>query len=220
MSGDARRSIHGTPVPSPRGSPPRNVGVNSPGSRRASWQAGITTPPAAPELYRSPSGSVHSRASFQSLSGIPEHAAAIQRSPSQLSVSSHASWQSLNLPMVTQTGEINRALPKIPLRIPAKNPRRSLNPVPIAPPPQEVLLVSSAYVPPSPSYSYPEQRFQGPRSDSYASTAAVKFRDGCAEEKEWASNRQRKCRFLVFVGVITILIIGITVGLSVGLTHQ
>lgn len=187
------------------------------------------------DMRRSSTASLQSRVSFQSLGGIPEHHSAgnLHRSNSQYSISSRASYQTVNLPMVTQTGEVNRALPKGPLRIPAKNPRRSLGPVSPAP----VYIptpasVATAYVPPSPrsvadvyyteSPATIEQQynhFDAPRTDSYSSEA-LKMREGFAEEKEWAKNREGKCRFLLFVAIITAIVVALAIGLGVGLTQR
>lgn len=233
----ADRDMDGSPSP-PRPSPPRysRSVTSSPNHARASWHSpGGIQPMYAGDVRRSSTASLQSRLSFQSLGGIPEHHSAgnLHRSNSQYSISSHASYQTVNLPMVTQTGEFNRALPKGPLRIPAKNPRRSLgtaSPAPVhIPTPGSVAM---AYVPPSPrsvaSVYYTESpavaeqqhtHFDAPRTDSYSSEP-LKLREGLEEEKEWSKNREGNCRFLLFVAIITAIIVALAVGLSVGLTHR
>lgn len=124
-----------------------------------------------------------------------------------------------SMPMITETGEINRAIPKIPLRVPQKNPRRSLPPGgATALPPLQVPPASAAYVPPSPMS-------KEDASDAYTmtlysagpSTPPAFLDNGVEDEKHWTGHRERRCKFLVLVGIFTAVIVGLAVGLSVGL---
>lgn len=138
---------------------------------------------------------------------------------------SRSSWGSTgSIPIHTETGEINRALPKIPLRVPAKNPRRSLpnGDFPARLPALYIPPVSAAYVPPSPSCKEDKSPFNAPRTESHSTglSTPTAFKEVTEVEKNWNESRQSKCKFLVLVGVMTAIIIGLAVGLSVGLRNM
>ena len=154
------------------------------------------------------------------------------------SASSRASIASIaNLPRLTETGEINRALPKIPLRVPQKNPRRSLPPGGI-PPSGSGSLASgpTPYVSPdgSPHQSMPAtptspiSPFKTAASietdtnelhSPLGSVTPQNMADAEPEdEKEWVDHRKRRCRFMILVGIFTAIVAGLAVGLAVGLS--
>lgn len=149
------------------------------------------------------------------------------------SASSRASIASIaNLPRLTETGEINRALPKIPLRVPQKNPRRSLPPGA----PGSVASCPTPYVSPddSPPHSAPtspispispfktapsiDTETNGAQSPMGSVTPQNMADAEPEDEKEWIDHRQRRCRFMIAVGVFTAIVISLAVGLGVGLS--
>lgn len=163
-----------------------------------------------------------------------------QQSPMDGAAGSRTSLSSITqMPRITETGEINRALPKIPLRVPQKNPRRSLPPSPhgvpglttaSAGPAPYVSPDGSAYPPVSPVSpisSSPISPFQKEYSletdggDSCSGEGSTpQLREGDGNEKQWVDHRQRRCRFMVMVGILTAVIVGLAVGLSVGLRNK
>jgi hypothetical protein len=105
------------------------------------------------------------------------------------------------------------AIPRTPLRVPRKNPRRSMPPAPHP----------GAYVPTSPASTHESTR--GERDSSFGEPdgdgGATPPEADVAEEKQWFAQRKRSRRFLVFVGIVTVLIIvGLGVGLSLGLRYK
>ncbi|OAQ97277.1 hypothetical protein LLEC1_02014 [Akanthomyces lecanii] len=155
------------------------------------------------------------------------------------STSSRASIASIaHLPRLTETGEINRALPKVPLRVPQKNPRRSLPPVGIPPSgsgpapyvsPDGSPHPSAAPTPTSP-ISPPMSPFKTTASETETNelhsprgslTPQNMAEAGEPEdEKEWIDHRQRRCRFMILVGVFTAIVAALTIGLAVGLSKS
>ncbi|OAA82180.1 hypothetical protein LEL_01725 [Akanthomyces lecanii RCEF 1005] len=155
------------------------------------------------------------------------------------SASSRASIASIaHLPRLTETGEINRALPKVPLRVPQKNPRRSLPPGGFPPsgsgPTPYVSPDGSPHpsVPPTPTspMSPPISPFKTTASDAetneFHSPRGSVTPQNMAEaeepedEKEWIDHRKRRCRFMILVGVFTAIVAALTIGLAVGLSKS
>lgn len=164
-----------------------------------------------------------------------------QQQPLDGSAGSRTSLSSVTqMPMITETGEINRAIPKIPLRVPHKNPRRSLPPSPHSPPGLATGNIGPApYVPPdgssslnptspvSPTASSPispfakEYSLEADGGDNYSGEPPTPPRQtGDNNEKQWLDNRQRRCRFMIMVAVFAAVIVGLAVGLSVGLSNK
>ncbi len=155
------------------------------------------------------------------------------------SASSRASIASIaHLPRLTETGEINRALPKVPLRVPQKSPRRSLPPGGFPPsgsgPTPYVSPDGSPHpsVPPTPTspMSPPISPFKTTASDAetneFHSPRGSVTPQNMAEaeepedEKEWIDHRKRRCRFMILVGVFTAIVAALTIGLAVGLSKR
>lgn len=108
------------------------------------------------------------------------------------------------------------ALPRVPLRVPQKSSRRSVGPN----------NQPTAYVPSSPTSTvastghmsppYKEESGDLDRSDAQGPPEA-----GRPDEKHSFDHRKRSQRFLILVGVVTlIVIIGLAVGLSLGLKNK
>ncbi|KAJ6779334.1 hypothetical protein PWT90_08390 [Aphanocladium album] len=155
------------------------------------------------------------------------------------SANSRASIASIaHLPRLTETGELNRALPKIPLRVPHKNPRRSLPAGGMTPGGNwSVTSGPTPYVSPngSPHQSMPPTPTSAPISP-FKTTASETETNGInspmgsvtpqntmmdaepEDEKEWIDHRQRRCRFMILVGVFTAIIASLAIGLAVGLS--
>lgn len=110
------------------------------------------------------------------------------------------------------------AIPKIPLRVPQKNPRRSLGP-PAHP---------GSYVPSSPASTITSTGHLSPPYKADSTTGELEREDGPSQpeaeesnEKHWFAHRKRSRRFLVIVGIVTlIIIVGLAVGLSLGLRNK
>jgi hypothetical protein len=164
-----------------------------------------------------------------------------QQLPLDGSAGSRTSLSSITqMPMITETGEINRAIPKIPLRVPHKHPRRSLPPTPHSPPGLATGNLGPApYVPPDGSSPYnptspisltasspispfaKENSLDADGGDNCSGEeSAPQAGTGDDNEKQWLDNRQRRCRFMVMVGVFAAVIVGLAVGLSVGLSKK
>lgn len=161
-----------------------------------------------------------------------------RQSAMDASANSRASIASIvSLPRLTETGELNRALPKIPLRVPQKNPRRSLPPGGI--PPSGSGSVASGptpYVSPdgSPHQSMPPTPTSAPLSPFKTTASETETNELHSplesvtpqnivdaepeDEKEWIDHRQRRCRFMILVGVFTAIVASLAVGLAVGLS--
>lgn len=141
-----------------------------------------------------------------------------------------------HLPRLTETGELNRALPKIPLRVPHKNPRRSLPPgggIPGSGGPRPYVSPDGSPYPsvtptPTSPISPPVSPFKTTASSEtetnelhspHGSLTPQHMADAEPEdEKEWIDHRKRRCRFMILVGVFTAIVAGLTIGLAVGLS--
>ncbi|OAA73556.1 hypothetical protein ISF_00457 [Cordyceps fumosorosea ARSEF 2679] len=150
--------------------------------------------------------------------------------------SSRASIVSVaQLPRRTETGDFNRALPRMPLRVPQKNARRSLPPggiPPVSPhnlpsPTESTLYPSEPPTPTSPPVSplkltaAASSETSELNSPSGSILALQKLADGekPADDKEWLDHRRRRCRFMLVVGVFMAVVAGLAVGLAVGLSN-
>jgi hypothetical protein len=110
------------------------------------------------------------------------------------------------------------ALPRTPLRIPQKNPRRSLGPssypatcVPSSP---ASTIASTGHL--SPPYKADSTGGELDREDGAAPPEANQV-----DEKHWFAHRNRSRRFLATVGIVTfIIIVGLAVGLTLGLRNK
>ncbi|KAM4058059.1 tat pathway signal sequence [Hirsutella rhossiliensis] len=112
------------------------------------------------------------------------------------------------------------ALPKGPLRVPQKHPRRSagpgygpspyVNPEPTA----EVDVLPSKEVEVLPT--------KEGGSDGTEAPPAPRVEESTSEDEErgWFAHRKRSSRFLIIVGVAAVVIVGLAVGLSVGLRRS
>ncbi|ATY63002.1 hypothetical protein A9K55_008481 [Cordyceps militaris] len=134
-----------------------------------------------------------------------------------------------HLPRLTETGEMNRALPKMPLRVPQRNPRRSLPaavggaPASYVPSRDSAAHLSEPPTPTSPPLSPCKltaseagtSELHSPRCSVVQQKRAHAEPPG--DEKGWIDHRQRRCRFMIVVGVFTAIVAGLTVGLAVGL---
>ncbi|TQV96876.1 tat pathway signal sequence [Cordyceps javanica] len=151
------------------------------------------------------------------------------------SVSSRASLASIaHLPRLTETGELNRALPRVPLRVPQRNARRSLPPGGVSPGGGPVPYVSAgesplASEPPTPTSLIPPPISPFTRTASEAGTGELHSVRGSVtqqkladteqedEKEEWIDHRRRRCRFMILVGVFTAIVAALTIGLVIGL---
>lgn len=110
------------------------------------------------------------------------------------------------------------AIPKIPLRVPQKNPRRSLGPPPhpgsYVPSSPASTITSTGHL--SPPYKADSTAGELDRDDGHSQPEAEE-----ANEKHWFAHRKRSRRFLVIVGIVTlIIIVGLAVGLPLGLRNK
>lgn len=158
---------------------------------------------------------------------------------SQASRASRASIASVaHLPQYTEKGEINRALPKIPLRVPQKNPRRSLPPggIPVGASgsvnngptpyvsPDGTPYQSMPTTPISPISQFkPAASIETETNEIHSPLGSLTPQNNVTDvepedEKEWVDHRQRRCRFMILVGVLAAVIIGLAVGLGIGLS--
>ncbi|KAK2606394.1 hypothetical protein QQS21_003213 [Conoideocrella luteorostrata] len=111
------------------------------------------------------------------------------------------------------------AIPRVPLRVPRKNPRRSLPPMGF---PHQ-----ASYGPSSPASTVTSPGHMSlaykadstgdlERDEDISAPEAVE-----SDEKHWFAHRKRSRRFLVIVGVVTLVIIVVlAIGLPVGLRNK
>lgn len=139
--------------------------------------------------------------------------------------SSRASLSSVgHMPVISEDGP-RGPLPRGPLRVPQKNPRRSIGPG-MPPSPSYIAPASAAaYVVPARTKSLDDDDDEDRSTAAELEQTEIKGppSEGSigGDEHHWfAHNRKRRCRFIIIVAVAMAVIVGLAVGLSIGLSKK